>query len=352
MTERIASFLEQIPFAPRLNAFKLDRVLITIALILAGVFIYDVAQGWASLGFMGQHLLELSPFLIASVLIAAWVKATGVDSLIGRAFSGKQGRAVILAALAGAMSPFCSCGVVPLIAALLSAGVPLAPVMAFWLASPIMDPEMFVLTSAVLGVEFAVAKTLAAAAMGLLGGVAVMIFAGKGIFRDPLIGIASTCGTGRIMRAEKPVWRFWNEEPRRAMFGSEVKSSTLFLGKWMALAFLLESIMIGYAPMDQIGGWLASLGHWAIPAAAAVGVPAYMNGYAAIPFTDALMQLGLTPASALSFMVAGGVTSIPAAVAVKALVRGPVFGFYLGIAAIGSVSIGFLYAAYLGTFGG
>ena len=46
---------------------------------------------------------------------------------------------------------FCSCGVIPLIAAMLVAGVPLAPVMAFWIASPIMDPEMFVLTAAGIG---------------------------------------------------------------------------------------------------------------------------------------------------------------------------------------------------------
>ena len=61
----------------------------------------------------------------------------------------------MLAAVVGALSPFCSCGVIPLIAAMLRAGVPLAPVMAFWLASPIMDPEMFVLTAAGVGLGFA-----------------------------------------------------------------------------------------------------------------------------------------------------------------------------------------------------
>jgi len=57
----------------------------------------------------------------------------------------------------GALSPFCLCGVIPLIAALLSMGVPLAPVMAFWLASPIMDPSMFLLTSGEIGMDFAIA---------------------------------------------------------------------------------------------------------------------------------------------------------------------------------------------------
>lgn len=45
---------------------------------------------------------------------------------------------IVLASLFGALSPFCSCGVVPLIAGLPGVGVPLAPVMAFWLSSPLI----------------------------------------------------------------------------------------------------------------------------------------------------------------------------------------------------------------------
>ncbi len=43
---------------------------------------------------------------------------------------------ILTAALFGALPPFCSCGVIPLIAALMAAGAPLPAVMAFWLASP------------------------------------------------------------------------------------------------------------------------------------------------------------------------------------------------------------------------
>ena len=48
---------------------------------------------------------------------------------------------------------------------MLGAGVPLAPVMAFWIASPIMDPEMFILTAAGIGFNFALAKTFAQSAL-------------------------------------------------------------------------------------------------------------------------------------------------------------------------------------------
>ena len=41
--------------------------------------------------------------------------------------------------LLGALAPFCSCEVIPFISALLAVGAPLSAVMAFWLASPLMD---------------------------------------------------------------------------------------------------------------------------------------------------------------------------------------------------------------------
>ena len=50
---------------------------------------------------------------------------------------------VILAALFGALSPFCLCGVIPLVVGLLSAGVPLAPVMAFWIVSSLMVTDVY-----------------------------------------------------------------------------------------------------------------------------------------------------------------------------------------------------------------
>ena len=94
--------------------------------------------------------------------------------------------------------------------------------------------------------------------------------------------------------------------------------------------------------------WLGSGRAWAIPSAALIGVPAYLNGYAAIPTTGALIALGMTPGAALAFMVAGAVTSVPAAIAVFALVRRPVFLWYLALAFVGSAAVGFAYQGWLG----
>lgn len=337
-----------------LRAIAGDRVVLALLAISGAAALVAPAALGPLLGETLQSLIDTAPFIAASVLIAAAVKASGSDRLIGRALAGKTHIAVVTAALFGALSPFCSCGVVPLIAALLAAGVPLAPVMAFWLASPIIDPEMMVLSWGVLGAEITLAKTLSAVLMGLLGGAAVMLVDRAGGFGDVLKGAArGGCATGcgvksAIDPTARPAYAFWREGARRRLFGREAAHAGLFLAKWLTLAFLLEAIMLRTIPMDRVAAGLADLGLWSIPAAAAVGVPSYLNGYAAIPLVRGLMDVGLTPAAALSFMVAGGITSVPAAIAVHALVRWPVFLTYLGVAAAGSVGVGLLFALWLG----
>jgi uncharacterized membrane protein YraQ (UPF0718 family) len=108
-----------------------DRVWLASGLILLCLFAVVPAQGQASLAFAVASLVDVLPYLLASILIAAYAQASGADSLIAHAFRGRAAVMIALAALMGALSPFCSCGVIPLIAALLAMGVPLSAVMAF-----------------------------------------------------------------------------------------------------------------------------------------------------------------------------------------------------------------------------
>jgi uncharacterized membrane protein YraQ (UPF0718 family) len=75
----------------------------------------------------------------------------------------------------------------------------------------------------------------------------------------------------------------------------------LFLGKWLTLAFVLESLMITYVPAELLGQWLGSGSNWAAPLSAAIGVPAYLNGFVAVPVVAGLIENGMAPAAALSF---------------------------------------------------
>ncbi len=322
-----------------------ERVWLVTGAILLALFVLSPGQGAESARFVGRNLVEVAPFLVLSIGLAAYAGATGADALVARAFTGSPALMIGLAALAGGLSPFCSCGVIPLIAALLSMGVPLAAVMAFWLASPVMDPSMFVLTAGVLGPEFAVAKTLAAVGLGLFGGFVVHALAGAGGLADPLReGVGNGgCGGAKVRSRKEVVWRFWQDRERVAKFGREGLKATLFLAKWLALAFLLESLMLAYVPAEMVTQALGGSGLLPIVTATLVGVPAYLNGYAALPLVGGLVEQGMAPGAGLAFLVAGGVTSLPAAIAVWALVKRPVFALYVVLALVGSFASGVLF---------
>jgi len=333
------------------DALGMDRVVLALLALCGIIALLAPASLADALVFVAGSLLWIAPFLFLSVVIAAYASASGADQLIALAFQGRPLRMIAVAALFGALSPFCSCGVIPIIAGLLAAGVPLAPVMAFWVASPLMDPEMFVLSSAALGVPFTVAKTLAAIGIGLLAGYSTQVLTAAGLFVSPLRatpapGCATGCDTGCGPGPEPQVaWRFWSDDRRRRKFNAAALEAGWFLGKWLTLAFVIESQMVEYLPADLIVTYLGTTQWWTLPAAVAAGVPAYLNGYAAIPLMARLIDMGLAPGAALAFLLAGGITSIPAAIAVWVLVRARVFAWYLALAASGSLLAGLAYQA-------
>lgn len=101
--------------------------------------------------------------------------------------------------------------------------------------------------------------------------------------------------------------------------------------------------MIHYVPAEMVASVLGGDGIKPIILGALVGGPAYLNGYAAVPLVDALLQQGMSNGAAMSFMIAGGVSCIPAAIAVWALVRPRVFMAYIMIAMSGAIIAGMLW---------
>jgi uncharacterized protein len=124
--------------------------------------------------------------------------------------------------------------------------------------------------------------------------------------------------------------------------------TTLFLARWLTLAFLLESLMLAFIPAETVTAALGGDGIGPIALATLVGVPAYLNGYAALPLVGGLIGQGMAPGAGMAFLVAGGVTSIPAAMAVWALARPPVFALCIGLSLSGAFLSGLLFHAWIG----
>lgn len=314
-----------------------------ILVVLAGVALLDPGNFGFTVIFATRALLGTLPYIVAAVLLLAWLKAAGADVMVTRAFRGREVQMIFLAAIFGGLAPFCSCQVIPFIAGLLALGAPLSAVMAFWLSSPLIDPPTLLITAAALGWPFAVAKALAAVGLGLLGGFTVKGLLGAGAFQSPLkVYKRSGCCSGPKLDG-KPVWAFWREADRRKTFGQELTSNGLFLLKWLALAYVLEALLVHYVPAEMIAGVVGGEGPLPIAIAALVGMPAYLNSYVAPPLLAGLMDQGMSAGSAMAFMIAGAVSSIPAMAAVWSLVRPQVFAAYLGLGIAGAILSGLLF---------
>jgi uncharacterized membrane protein YraQ (UPF0718 family) len=149
----------------------------------------------------------------------------------------------------------------------------------------------------------------------------------------------------------KPVWRFWREAERRGTFAATAWTQGLFLTKWLSLAYLLEGLLIIYIPAEMIGGLVGGPGVLPVVLGALIGAPAYLNGYAAPPLVAGLMESGMSAGAAMSFMIAGAVSCIPAMAAVWALVKREIFFLYVLFGIGGAIVSGLIFGAVMGALG-
>src|SRR5215207_8432014 len=355
-------------------------------------------------GFVAASAWKILPVFLLSVSLGVLIRALELDGAISRAFSHRVGVSILLATAVGAFSQFCSCTVIPLVAGLLIAGVPLAPVMAFWIASPTMYPEIFALSVGFLGWPLAVARLVATLVLSLGAGYLTLLLTrggllGKVLRRDepetrpegtegccapetpaaagpvpvavgakpsyaswpsvtlperpePSCGAGCTMGetpTGEAPTGEAPGpdterWYGSALAGLRALswpeVGRDVAKESWRLGRWLLVAFALEAVILSYVPQEAIAGVLGGQNPLAVPLAALVGLPLYMTEAAALPIVSGLIRGGMSPGAALAFLIAGPATTVPAMVAVWSLVRPRVFALYVGVALIGATALG------------
>lgn len=309
------------------------------------VFLLDRVNTVPIIIFAVNAFLGTLPYVVFAVLLIASLKAAGAEAMIAAAFRGHETRMIFLAALFGGLAPFCSCEVIPFVAGLLALGAPLSAVMAFWLSSPLIDPPTLLITASALGWPFAMGKAVSAVVLGLFGGFVIRRMIVGGLFANPLRSGSSggCCGCGPSPFGGKPLWAFWREEARKKVFKSEFAANAVFLVKWLALAYVLEALLVSYVPAAAIAGLVGGEGVLPIATAAVVGMPAYLNSYVAPPLLSGLMEQGMSPGAAMAFMIAGAVSSVPAMAAVWSLVEKKVFAMYLGLGISGAIVSGILF---------
>lgn len=317
-----------------------------LALACAAAAWFWPVPTWDTLVFVFRGMIEVAPLAVPGVLISAWVNASGAGGRIASAFAGNRVTAIVFASLIGAVTPVCGITVLPLMAGLLSSGVPLAPVMAFWLSSPVTDPAMFAVTAATLGVWFAIGKSVAAFGIGVLGGAVTATLPAMPWIRSPLrtTGLAATLRQDSCNAPAQLNFAIWNDAERRQRFRAEISAMSRLLAICLGFAFAAEHVMQMFLQPEALAPWVGAQTNWAIPLAVFVGAPAYIDGYAALPLTRGLIDHGMAEGAAMAFLVSGSVVSIWGAMAIFPVLKLKAFLFYLALAIAGSLATGWIYA--------
>ena len=321
------------------------RVLLIVALLALGFALHD--HLFAAIVFALSNLWHMTPVVLAGLLVTAVLTATGSIGLLVATFDARELMAIVVVSLIGAVLPVCGITVLPLVAGLLSAGVPLAPVMAFLLSSAVTDPSMFAITVATLGLPFAIGKTVAALGIGLFSGGVTWALVRAGRFRQPvrpssmlasLVPAAACCASTDIS------WRFWRDPARVAVFRETGWSMAKLVVLLLGVAFVAEYFLRLYLPEDALAGFVGHDNPLSVPIAAILAAPLYLDGYVALPLVRGLIDRGMAEGAAMAFLVAGGIICVWTAIPVFALVRLPVFLTYVVMAIVGSMLSGWAYA--------
>ena len=276
-------------------------------ILLAFVHVFAMMAPWLVFGF-----------LMAGI-IAVWIPRNWVNRVMG----GSSGFGGILRAVAiGVPLPICSCGVLPIAAGLRKHGAGKGPTAALLISTPQTGIDSILATYALLGPVFAVARPIAAALTGIVGGIVVSAVGGEDAASAP----ADDASAGsRGIRAI-----FW--QAYRRLLGSVAEP----LAVGLAISALVTVLVPDNFFADAFHGsdWIA------MPVMALVGFPMCVCSTASIPIAASLVAKGVSPGAAFVFLMVGPAMNAMSLTTVAALVGRKAAVAYVAVIVIGAVLCG------------
>lgn len=293
-------------------------------------------------------LLEMAPYLLLgffiSGLLSVWLSPETVERHLGR---GRWGP-VVKASLFGVPLPLCSCSVIPVAASLRRHGAGRAATASFLISTPQTGVDSIFVTYSLLGLPFAIFRTLTAFVSGLLGGGVVGAFearaekptagpleapGGHGRLLPVLPGTASCCAksalepvvSGTIPSLVTPACGCGEPVPepvaescgcaaptrapawRRALYHGFI-TLPKDLAAPLLTGLLAAGLVAAFVPADYFASSLGT-GLGAKILMLLIGIPVYVCATATVPIAAALIGAGISPGAALVFLMAGPATN-------------------------------------------
>ena len=250
--------------------------------------------------FISLTLIVIPYFILGSAfgaLLKAYLKPDFAFKYLNRSTA-----AVINASILGAVLPGCACATMPMAEGLKEKGAKLGTIASFIMVSPLLSPQTVVLTYAMLGWKFTLARVVFSLGGAIILGIVYNYFEKLKMrgFVSAQKSVDTSCGyCPPGCEAEKI--GFWKS------FLDIIKD----LGKYFILGMFIASLLTVLIPEEAIPKYIGSSGPFAYLVAVLVGIPIYICEGEEIPITLGLLKLGLGKGPAFSFLLGSVGTCIP-----------------------------------------
>lgn len=240
-----------------------------------------------------------------------------------------------IAALFGAVTPFCSCSSIPIFISLLKAEVPLGVTFSFLITSPIINEYLVVLMAGEFGVPITVAYVASGLAIGTLAGALIGRLKLDGQIERDIVSSASEESAPTFHRFAERVRFGWNESV------GVLKQIWL----WVIVGVAIGAFIHNFVPQETIHDIMQATGIFSVPIATVLGVPMYGSCAAIVPIAVVLFEKGIPLGTALAFMMAMAALSLPEAIMLRRVIKLPLIAIFFGVTTVAIIATGYLLNA-------
>jgi uncharacterized membrane protein YraQ (UPF0718 family) len=275
-----------------------------------------------------QFLLMSSPYMLLGLFVSGIIRSFLNPDLIVKYLGKNSLKSVIYAALFGVPLPLCSCGVVPTAIALRKQGASRGAVLAFLISTPESGVDSIAMTYALIDPLMAAARPIAAFFSGITAGI-LDIFWGT---KSEEVQVAPKCEKCVDLPMAHHLPKRISQKLREGFRFSFV---TLLndIGGWFLLGVGMAGVIGAFVPQTLIENYLGG-GISSMLIMMAIGIPLYVCAAGATPIAAALILKGMSPGTALVFLIAG-----PATNAASLIVLGKFLGLRSTIIYLASIAV-------------
>lgn len=314
---------------------------VTVDRLVYSVLGMDPASRTArSLNFFVYDSVKIVALLFVMISFIGFLRSYLPQSKVKAWLAGKSlATGNFVAALFGAVTPFCSCSSVPLFIGFIRAGIPLGVSLSFLITSPIVNEYLAVLMLGFFGWKITLVYVASGVMIGFLSGLALGRMNLEKYLEKDIVG-------GKLRAGKDTEFKTFKD---RIFFGfGEAASIVRKLWFWILVGVGIGAIIHNYIPQEAIQAAISRSGAWSVPIAVALGVPMYGSCAAIVPIAVALFQKGVPLGTALSFMMAVSALSLPEAVMLRRVMKLKLIAVFFGVVTLAIILTGFLINAVQG----